>query len=78
MAKVKSQKKKGNKPSYLSGYEFTLLCEHPESDAYIVEIKGKDIKGVKLVTKNEYIGITKIHWDGPELEKEQILSLKKE
>ena len=66
-----------SKPSYLKGFEFEVLKEIPATDTYIIEIKNKDFHSVKVITKEELLGIKRIHFDGIDLEKDRLESLKR-
>jgi hypothetical protein len=73
---VSLTKSKYNKPSYMKGFQFTVLYEIPCTESYVIEVIGKNFNGRKLVSKEEVLGKKKIHWDGMDMEKVIVESLK--
>jgi len=65
-----------SKPSYLKGYQFTVLKEIPCSDSYIIELIGNKFCGRKIISKEELLGKKRIVWDGVAMEKVIVESLK--
>jgi hypothetical protein len=77
-ASISSKKNNSTKllKAYMKRMQFSVLREISCTDSYIIEVLGKNFNGRKLVTKDQVLGLTKIIWDGPVMEKLMVESLK--